>query len=223
MALKKVKRKAISENPKVMLLYGAPKVGKTTALSQLDDCLIIDTEQGANMLDGYIEQVDTRDDLINLLKKATEGHEYTYVAIDTIDKIAEWAEEAVCREEQVSAIQDLAYGKGFGMVRERVLNTVKALKKIFPHVIIIGHRKWARAVVDSKAIVEPESLDLTGKLKNMLMADCDAIGYVYRDDEKKKLMISFKANEALEAGSRSPHLRGKEMELKWNQIYKEKK
>ena len=102
------------------------------------------------------------------------------------------------------------------MVREKVLNTVHFLKEIFPHVIIIGHRKWARAIVDSKAIVEPESLDLTGKLKNMLMADCDAIGYVYRDDEKKKLMVSFKANEALEAGSRSPHLRGKEIELKWN-------
>ena len=75
-------------------------------------------------------------------------------------------------------------------------------------------------MVDSKAIVEPESLDLTGKLKNMLMADCDAIGYVYRDDEKGKLMISFKANEALEAGSRSPHLRGKDIELKWKSIYK---
>ena len=69
-------------------------------------------------------------------------------------------------------------------------------------------------------MVEPESLDLTGKLKNMLMADCDAIGYVYRDDEKKKLMVSFQANEALEAGSRSPHLRGKEMELNWKSIYK---
>tara|TARA_R100001129_G_scaffold118923_1_gene82405 strand:+ start:551 stop:1222 length:672 start_codon:yes stop_codon:yes gene_type:complete len=223
MALEKKKRKAISENPKVMLLYGAPKVGKTTALSQLEDCLIIDTEQGANMLDGYIEQVNTREDLIALLKEAQDGHDYKYIAIDTIDKVAEWAEEAVCREEQVSAIQDLAYGKGFGMVRERVLNTIKAVKKIFPHVIIIGHRKWARAVVDSKAIVEPESLDLTGKLKNMLMADCDAIGYVYRDDEKGKLMVSFKANEALEAGSRSPHLRGKEMELNWKSVYKEKK
>lgn len=223
MALKKVKRKAISQDPKVMLLYGAPKVGKTTALSQLDNCLIIDTEQGANMLDGYIEQVNTREDLIVLLQQAQEGHDYKYVALDTIDKIAEWAEEAVCREETVEAIQDLAFGKGFGMVREKVLNTIKAMKKIFPHVIIIGHRKWARAIVDSKAIVEPESLDLTGKLKNMLMADCDAIGYIYRDDEKKKLMVSFKANEALEAGSRSPHLRGKEMELKWNQIYKESK
>ena len=172
------------------------------------------------MIDGYVETVSSREDLIKLLKEAQDGHEFKYAAIDTIDKIAIWAEKAVCEEEGVSAVQDLAFGKGFAMVREKVLNTVNILKEIFPHVIIIGHRKWARAVVDSKAIVEPESLDLTGKLKNMLMADCDAIGYVYRDDENKKLMVSFQANEALEAGSRSPHLRGKEIELTWNNIYK---
>tara|TARA_R100001530_G_scaffold119459_1_gene86637 strand:- start:291 stop:962 length:672 start_codon:yes stop_codon:yes gene_type:complete len=223
MALKKSKRKAISTDPKVMLLYGAPKVGKTTVLSQLKDCLIIDTEQGANMIEGYVEEANSREELINILKEAKDGHEYKYVAIDTIDKVADWAEKAVCREESVTAIADLAYGKGFALVREKVLNTIKAMKAIFPHVIVIGHRKWARAVVDSKAIVEPESLDLTGKLKNMLMADCDAIGYVYRDDEQDKLMVTFKANESLEAGSRSPHLRGKEIEFKWNLIYKEKK
>ena len=220
MALKKVKRKVVSQNPKVMLLYGAPKVGKTTALSQLEDCLIIDTEGGANMVDGYGMEANNREHLIEILKAAKDGHDYKYVAIDTIDKVATWAEKTVCQEENVSAVQDLAFGKGFALVREKVLNTVSALKEIFPHVIIIGHRKWARAVVDSKAIVEPESLDLTGKLKNMLMADCDAIGYVYRDDEKGDLMVSFKGNEALEAGSRSPHLRGKEIELKWNNIYK---
>ena len=223
MTLKKVKRKAVSENPKVMLLYGAPKVGKTTALSQLEDCLIIDTEGGANMVDGYIMEANNREDLINILKEAKEGNDYKYVAIDTIDKVATWAEHTVCQEESVSAVQDLAFGKGFGLVREKVLNTVDALKSIFPHVIIIGHRKWARAVVDSKAIVEPESLDLTGKLKNMLMADCDAIGYVYRDDEKGDLMVSFKSNESLEAGSRSPHLKGKEMKLNWKSIYKGEK
>tara|TARA_R100001129_G_C5290787_1_gene239624 strand:- start:543 stop:1214 length:672 start_codon:yes stop_codon:yes gene_type:complete len=220
MALKKVKRKAVSQNPKSLLLYGAPKVGKTTALSQLEDCLIIDTEGGANMIEGYVESVNNREELIKVLKEAQDGHEYKYVAIDTIDKIATWAENAVCAEENVSAVQDLAFGKGFGMVREKVLNTVKILKEIFPHVIIIGHRKWARAIVDSKAIVEPESLDLTGKLKNMLMADCDAIGYVYRDEDSSKLMVSFKANDALEAGSRSPHLKGKEMFLNWRLIYK---
>ena len=172
------------------------------------------------MIEGYVESVKNREELIKLLQQAQEGHDYKYVALDTIDRIATWAESSVCEEENVSAIQDLAFGKGFGMVREKVLNTIQFLKEIFPHVIIIGHRKWARAIVDSKAIVEPESLDLTGKLKNMLMADCDAIGYVYRDDEKGKLKVSFKSNEALEAGSRSPHLRGKDIELKWNLIYK---
>ena len=220
MALKKVKRKAVSNNPKTMLLYGAPKVGKTTALSKLDNCLIIDTEGGANMIEGYVESVKDRAELITLLKEAQDGQEFKYVAIDTIDRVATWADKAVCEEEGVTAVQDLPFGKGFGLVREKVLNTIHFLKEIFPHVIIIGHRKWARAVVDSKAIVEPESLDLTGKLKNMLMADCDAIGYVYRDEDKGKLMVSFKANEALEAGSRSPHLRGKEMELNWKSIYK---
>ena len=194
MALKKVKRKAVSDNPKSLLLYGAPKVGKTTALSQLNDCLIIDTEGGANMVDGYIETVNNRDDFIALLQEAKEGHDYTYVALDTVDKVADWAEKAVCLEEGVTAVADLAFGKGFGMVREKVLNTIQVLKEIFPHVIIIGHRKWAKSIVDGKALVEPESLDLTGKLKNMLMADCDAIGYVYRDDENSKLMVSFKAN-----------------------------
>ena len=140
MALKKVKRKAVSQNPKTLLLYGAPKVGKTTALSQLDDCLILDTEGGANMIEGYVESVNNREELIKVLKEAQDGHEYKYVAIDTIDKIATWAENAVCAEENVSAVQDLAFGKGFGMVREKVLNTVKILKEIFPHVIIIGHR-----------------------------------------------------------------------------------
>ncbi len=220
MALKKVKRKVISDNPKTMLLYGAPKVGKTTMLSKLDDCLIIDTEQGANMVEGYIESVNNRDELIAILKEAKEGHDYKYVAIDTIDKVADWADKSVCQEENVSAVQDLAFGKGFAMSRDKVLNTIKILRQIFPHVILIGHRKWAQAVVDGKAMVQPESLDLTGKLKNMIMADCDAIGYVFRDEEKGELMVSFKANEALEAGSRSPHLRGKEMKLNWNNIYK---
>ena len=192
--------------------------------SILDDCLIIDLEDGSDMVDALKVKANSLKDLQAIGSAIMkEGRPYKYVAIDTIDKIATWAENAVCAEENVSAVQDLAFGKGFGMVREKVLNTVKILKDIFPHVIIIGHRKWARAVVDSKAIVEPESLDLTGKLKNMLMADCDAIGYVYREEEKGNLMVTFQSNDALEAGSRSPHLKGKELEIKWNLIYKGEK
>ena len=71
--MKKEKRKPISINPQLLLLYGAPKVGKTTMLSKLNDCLIIDTERGANMLEGYIESVTSRDELIELLLQLKES------------------------------------------------------------------------------------------------------------------------------------------------------
>tara|TARA_R100001082_G_scaffold65115_1_gene36655 strand:- start:705 stop:1379 length:675 start_codon:yes stop_codon:yes gene_type:complete len=224
MKLKKEKRKAVSINPSTLLLYGAPKVGKTTMLSQLDDCLIIDTEKGSRMVEGYIQEVNSRDELIETLIAIKESKDvkYKYIAIDTIDKVAEWAERRVCEEEGVNSIADLAFGKGYGLVREKVAKTVSHFKEVAEHLIIIGHRKVAYAVTEGNPIVIPESLDLTGKLKNVIMAGCDAIGYVYRND-KEELMVSFKANDAIEAGSRCPHLKGKDVKFQWNNIYKEKK
>ena len=224
MVLKKIKRKVVSINPSSLLLYGAPKVGKTSMLSSLDDCLIIDTEKGARMIEGYIQEVNSRDELINTLIdiKDSKDVSYKYIAIDTIDKVAEWAERRVCEEESVKSIADLAFGKGYGLVREKVIKTVSAFKEVAEHLIIIGHRKVAYAVTEGNPIVVPESLDLTGKLKNVIMSSCDAIGYVYRND-KEELMVSFKANEAIEAGSRSAHLKGKEVKFEWKNIYKEKK
>jgi len=221
MALKKVKTKPVSMNPGIMLLYGPPKVGKTTMLSKLNDCLIIDTESGSNMIEGYVEKVTNRTELINLVKEAKEGHEYKYFAIDTIDKVVDWAEKAVCQEYEVASIADLSFGKGYALVRNKVMNTIHALKDCVDHLIVIGHRKVARAIVDGKAIVEPESLDITGKLKNMIMSDCDAIGYVHREEDK--LMVSFKANEAVEAGSRCEHLKGNIIDFDWKHIYKKEK
>jgi hypothetical protein len=222
--LKKEKRKPVSINPNVLLLYGAPKVGKTTMLSKLDDCLIIDTEKGSRMIEGYISEVNSRDELIKMLVEIKESKDvkFKYIALDTIDKIAEWAERRVCEEEGVSSIADLAFGKGYGLVREKVSKTVSHFKEVAEHLIIIGHRKVAYAVTEGNPIVVPESLDLTGKLKNVIMAGCDAIGYVYRND-KEELMVSFKANEAIEAGSRCPHLKGKAVKFQWKNIYKEKK
>jgi GTPase SAR1 family protein len=219
--LKVAKRAAISVDPKIMLLYGPPKVGKTTMLSKLKNCLILDTEQGARMIAGQIVEIRSRADLIDILKKAKEGHEFKYIAIDTIDKIVQWAENAVCEENQVTALADLPFGKGWGLSRDKVMNTIGHFSNICDHLILVGHRKTAKAVIEGQATIEPESLDITGRLKNMIMANCDAIGYVFRDEEES-LKVSFKANDAIEAGSRSPHLRGEIIDFDWKKIYKDK-
>tara|TARA_R100001594_G_scaffold2143_1_gene8753 strand:+ start:4122 stop:4787 length:666 start_codon:yes stop_codon:yes gene_type:complete len=217
MTLKKVKRKPVSVNPGILLLYGAPKVGKTTMLSKLDNCLIIDTEQGGNMLEGYFHSVNSKEELLQFYADATEGHEYKYFALDTIDKIVTWTEKDVCREYDIESINDLPFGKGFGLVRERVMNNIKKLSSLCENLILIGHRKTA-SPIDNSTAIEPESLDISGKLKNMIMAQADGIGYMFREEDK--LMVSFESGKALEAGSRCDHLRGKVMEFDWNKIYK---
>ena len=223
MVLKVAKRKAVSQNPSTLLMYGPPKIGKTTMLSSLDKCLIIDTESGSNMVEGHILNANNRKELISILKEARQGHDFTYIAIDTIDKVVQWAEEAVCVENSVQALADLPFGKGWGLARDKVMNTIHAFKDVCDHLIIVGHRKTAKAVIEGQATVEPESLDITGRLKNMIMSDSDAIGYIFRDEEEQ-LMISFKSTDALEAGSRSPHLRGQVLPFDWKKIYiKEKK
>tara|TARA_X000000368_G_scaffold245987_2_gene194339 strand:- start:2693 stop:3367 length:675 start_codon:yes stop_codon:yes gene_type:complete len=217
MALSKVKRPVKTRNPRTLLLFGPPKVGKTTVLSQLPECMVIDTEQGSHLLEGYFHEVNSKEELLEFYKSASEGHDYKFFALDTIDKLVEWSDKAVCKEFHVESIADMPYGKGFGEVRTRVMNNVKKLLTLAPHVIIVGHRKIASAIDNSMAI-EPESLDISGKLKNMIMAHADAIGYMFRDDEDE-LMVSFKGGQALEAGSRCEHLKGKVMPFDWNKIY----
>lgn len=92
----------VSKNPSSMIIYGLPKSGKTTALSQLENCLIIDAEEGTKFVEGsYVIQIPEElgpvakfnwlKDLARTIKK--EGRPYDYVVIDTLselDVLAEW-------------------------------------------------------------------------------------------------------------------------------------
>lgn len=82
------------------ILYGLPKCGKTTILSKLPNCLIIDTEDGSNFIEGLVKKVPLEkgpvgrmrwlDGLADKLIEA--GKPYDYVAIDTFSEINDWAE-----------------------------------------------------------------------------------------------------------------------------------
>lgn len=97
--LPKVPHKA-ETNASSMIIFGKEKCGKTTALSQLKNCLIIDTEKGTKKVDSLA--IEVPDDLgpvskIQWLEKLAdqliaEGKPYDYVAIDTFTEVNDWAE-----------------------------------------------------------------------------------------------------------------------------------
>lgn len=205
-------------SPKLLTLFGQSKVGKTTTLAELDNCLILDTEKGTDFVSAMKVQVNGLNELMNVMKAVRDSdHKYEYIALDTLDNVVFWIEHAICAENKVKQIGDIPYGGGYAQVRDRVITLINRLKLLAPQVILIGHRK--KTLIGSDSVeVNTSSLDLSGKLKNLVMADSDAIGFVYRDEEGN-LKVTFEASSEIEAGSRCEHLRGNVIDFTWDKIY----
>jgi len=90
----------------------------------------------------------------------------------------------------------------------------------------VGHLK-EKAIDDKGELVMAANIDLTGKIKSLVCANADAIGYLTR--KGNQTIISFKTNDEVTCGARPIHLRDQEIvlsELKddiittyWNKIY----
>ena len=225
MSLLGQKRQPQRKDPRVLVLFGQPKVGKTTVLSQLDNCLILDTEQGADYVEGHIKNINSMADLAEFANELrnTPDHGIKYLAIDTIDKIEDWTSEGLCAQHKADHIGEVGnFGAGYAFLRENMVKTLTTLKSLVPYLIIVGHRKLA-AIQNKEGvdIVQPEMLDLTGKVKKAVCNNADAIGYISREADTGKLLVSFKSGEALEAGTRCDHLKGQVMPFEWSNIYVE--
>lgn len=211
--------KSKTVNPSLLTIFGQSKVGKTTMLSKLDNCLIIDTEKGTKYVDAMKLQVNNTSELKAAVKALKEGNNYDYIALDTIDNVVAWFEKDVAIANNVESYAKIPFGDGYNQVRTRVMNMINALMECCEQVIIIGHRKKTIIGTDSVE-VNVSSLDLSGKLKNYVMAKSDAIGFVYRSESQGKLLISFQSSDEVEAGTRLPHLAGKIFDFEWKRIYK---
>ena len=228
--LPKKKVKASRKSPKNMIIYGAPKIGKTTVLAQLDDCLIIDLEQGSDMLDALKVQVNSLKELGEVGKEIyQEGKPYKYVAIDTISKLEEWCEEEgkqiylktpmgknFEQKNPGMSILSLPNGAGYLYLRMAYKKWIDRLNTLADHVILVGHLKDKMLEKKGKEVAVKD-LDLTGKIKQITCANADAVGYIYREDDVT--MVSFDSLGDVVAGSRCDHLKGKTMPMEWSKIF----
>ena len=81
-----------SQDPKNLIVFALPKCGKTTALAELPNNLIIDLENGTDFISGYVAKAESYVDLYNIAKelKNTE-HQFKFVTIDTVTALEEIA------------------------------------------------------------------------------------------------------------------------------------
>lgn len=230
--LKKIKAELV--NPQRIILFGNPKVGKTTALAALPKCLIIDVESGSGYVDALkinvlaIAKEENKTPLtvlksvikkIKEANKANGGYVYKYGAIDTItaleDLLLPLAKQLYVNTPQGknytgNDVTELANGSGYRYTREAMKIVLNELDEIFETLIILGHVK-DKLVSNAGEEMNERGLDLTGKLASIVASKADAIGYIYR--EYNETIVNFTADNSLVCGGRCKHLINKKVKL----------
>lgn len=211
--------KSTTSNPKLMLIYSPPKAGKTTLLSKLNNCLIIDLEDGAKYVDALKINVNNLNELQAVGTEIVKaGKPYKYVAIDTLTKLEEmclpvakamYKKSPMGKNFDGDSVLELANGAGYQWLRKAFQMWLGKIKTLADHVILVGHIK-DKFIEKKGKEVQAKDIDLTGKLKQITCSDADAIGYLHRGDNNE-LLLNFQSAEEINCGARPSHLKGKEI------------
>ncbi len=249
--LPKEKIPASRVNPKKIILFSKPKVGKTQAISNLPGCLLIDLEKGSDFVEAMkinvldiankqdITPIAALKQVIDSIKAANKERGefvYKYGAIDTVTALEDmimpiavslYRRTSMGRNFQGENVLDLPNGAGYQYTREALWMVLQELEDCFDTLIILGHLKDKLVEKDGKEMTE-RGLDLIGKSASILCSQVDAIGYVYRDENKT--IANFAPSDSLICGSRSEHLKNKKivlieedsegkLNIDWSQIF----
>lgn len=214
------KQKPKVNNPRFLILYGKPKCGKTTLVSQLENCLIIDLEGGSEFLESLSIQARTIEDLgaisqaINAKIATDKVKPYKYIAIDNATRLEEmclgyaktlYRQTPMGKSYSGDDVRTLPNGSGYMYLRQAVRKVVDMFRNLCDNFILIGHTKDIMINKDGEELTEM-ALDLVGKLGNIICGEADAVGYVYR--KKNETIVSFEGGDNSIKEARAPHLRG---------------
>ena len=232
------KVKVERNNPKRLIIYSKPKTGKTTAFAGLDDNLILDLENGSEYVEALKIKINSLQDLLDAGKAIKEaGKPYTYVTVDTVTALEDmvmplaiklYKQTSMGKNYDGDNVLSLPNGAGYLYLRQAFFQVLDFIDTLAPHIILSGHIK-DKQVDDKGEMVMAANIDLTGKIKSLICANADAIGYMFR--KGNQTILSFKTTDEVTCGARPQHLQNEEIVLSemndkgeivshWDKVYK---
>lgn len=231
-----------------MVIFSQPKCGKTTAISGLPNCLIIDLEDGTDYVDGFIINVlaeaakklnlrkpkevlnhpQGNDAVLSVLYEISQELAkgdivYDFIAIDTATRLVDYATHMATLNYKSTplgknyngknVVIDLPQGGGYPLMWD-AFTTLLQWFEPYANVstIIVTHTKDSSVLRDGRDL-SARDIALTGKLKDIICQNAQAIGYMRRADGSKTI-ISFKNDERDRAtGARTSYLANQEFVL----------
>lgn len=196
-----------------ILLYGEPKIGKSTFASQFDKPLFLATEAGLNSLEAYQMPITSWEDFLEACGLIAGGkHEYKTIVIDTVDNLAKYCSDYILKKNNVLHESDLDFGKGYTMEGNEFLRVITKLGLLPYGLFLISHSELKEIKTRTSTITKAVPT-LAKTFRKVVLGMADIILYAHTVQKTTKegvaeevRVLRTKAAETWEAGDRTGKL-----------------
>lgn len=193
--------------PKIVI-YGGPKIGKSTFCSQIPDGVFIDVEGGLDALDVVSSRAKSYKDVMGVLAElATAEHDRKAVIVDSADWLEQLIWQHLCQQYNVKSIELVGggYGKGY-------LEAAKLWGELFDALDYLRNERGMAVVLiahDANSKMQPPDgepynyaeLKLHQRAAGLIKEWADCIGYATEKTVTRKDDLGFNKKHVRAVGS----------------------
>lgn len=201
--------------PKVVI-YGPPKIGKSTFAASAANAIGIITEEGLDNIDvASFPIAKTYEDVMQALTTLyNEAHEFQTAFIDSLDWLEPLILAKVCKDNNVGNIENIAYGKGYIFADDLWKNFFAGLDALRNNknmtIICIAHEQVTKVKNPSLAEdYDAFSLKLNKRATALVNEWADIIGFANHEVYTRQVNPDNKLNKDVKAttsGVRKLHM-----------------
>lgn len=197
-SLKNLQRGKRIRAPKIVV-YGGPKIGKSTFASRIPGAIFIQTEEGLDALDvTAFPMARTFQDVLDALHQlATEPHDFKTVVLDSADWTENLIWQHLCEANKVDSIEKVGggYGKGYiealKLWREMLERLDYLRNERGMAVVLIAHDEVQRMMPPDGEPYDYAALKLHKRAAAVIEEWADAIGYAAEKTATRKDDVGF--------------------------------
>lgn len=213
------------------LIYGPPKVGKTTFVSQFNDPLFICTENRHKHLqvykipqEGAISNWQGILDAFKNIKNEVDAGKFKWktIVIDTIDNAWRYCREYSNAKLGIEHESEASFGKGWEACKTEFFRVMSKITSLGIAVIFISHSK-DKVKITRMGEETRFAPSLDEKAKEIILPLIDILGAVVfkeTDGNKDSRVLVLQGSEYIEAGCPTPKLMPAQVALDYKELEK---
>jgi len=199
-------KKETALDKQIVLIYGKPKIGKSTLASSFPNPVFLATEAGLNHLEVFKTSINSWEKFLDACADLAKGeHKFNTIIIDTVDNLVAYCTDYVCTREGVNHPADLPMGKGWALVTGELQLKLAKLSQLPYGLVFISHSKM-ETIETKTAKYNRQTISMQGTgNRNVFLNMSDIILFIDNKVEsgEERRIIRTKPSRDYEAGDRT--------------------